>query len=75
MKKIKRFLKKYCLYFAAAVIAAILSVMNFDLLHEIATLERGYEAIGGELAAFLVPFIAYVIYRNIKDARTTKNTK
>ena len=36
-------------------------------LHHMATLERGYNAIGGEFMLLFLPVLGYYVYRNIKD--------
>ena len=36
-------------------------------LHSMATLERGYDAFGGEFLLLLVPVLIYYVYRNAKD--------
>ena len=48
----------------------ILSVVAFAGLHKLATAERGYNAIGGEMFMFLMPFfvwIAHEIKKSIKE--------
>lgn len=36
-------------------------------LHRLATLDRGYEAFGGEFLLLLIPVLVYYVYRNGKD--------
>lgn len=36
-------------------------------LHHMATLERGYNAVGGEFLLVFLPVIGYYVYRNVKD--------
>lgn len=38
-------------------------------LHRVATIDRGFDAIGGEYMLILIPFIAYMLYRSVKDIR------
>ena len=69
MKKVVKFVKRYCVYIgiAIAIIAALIAC--FSILHNIATAERGYNAIGGEIFIFAVPYIIYAIHRNTKDTK------
>jgi hypothetical protein len=48
----------------------VLSVVAFILLHKLATVERGYNAIGGEMFMFLIPFFVWIapeIKKSIKE--------
>ncbi len=44
-----------------------LSILLYFIIHYIATLQRGYEAIGGEILALQIPVLIYVMYWEYKD--------
>ena len=62
MTKIINFMEKYKLYIAV-------SIVGYLILRFIATGERSYDAIGGEIWVFAIPFIIYAIRQNIKDTK------
>lgn len=50
----------------------VLSAVAFVGLHKLATVERGYNAIGGETFMFLIPFFVWVapeIKKSIKEIK------
>lgn len=50
----------------------VLSVVAFAGLHKLATAERGYNAIGGEMFMFLIPFFVWIapeIKKSIKEIK------
>ena len=50
----------------------VLSVVAFVVLHKLATLEREYNAIGGEMFMFLMPFFVWIapeIKKSIKEIK------
>ena len=50
----------------------VLSAVAFAGLHKLATVERGYNAIGGETFMFLIPFFVWVapeIKKSIKEIK------
>ena len=50
----------------------MLSVVAFIGFHKLATLERGYDAVGGEIFMFLIPFFVWVapeIKKSIKEIK------
>ena len=52
--------------------AFVLSVVAFGGLHKLATVERGYNAIGGEMFMFLIPFFVWIspeIKKSIKEIK------
>ena len=56
----KRFLKRYkTIIKAIALVGA--TVGAFMMAHEVATIQRGYEAIGGEAFIWLIPFAIAVV--------------
>ena len=69
MKRVVKFIKRYCVYILLVVAALAVLIGGYLILHHIATAERGYEAIGGEICVFFVPLIIYAIHRNIKDTK------
>jgi len=61
MKKLIKFLKaNYKPILIGLILAAVL-ICGYTVLHNIATAERQYEAIGGEIFIFLIPFLYLVI--------------
>jgi hypothetical protein len=70
--KIIRFLKanKKCILKWTFVF--VLSVLAFIVLHKLATIERGYNAIGGEMFMFLIPLFVWIapkIKKSIKEIK------
>lgn len=49
MKKILRY-----------ILIAALTFGAFAVMHEMATAERGFQALGGELAAFMIPLFFWI---------------
>ena len=50
----------------------VLSVVAFVGLNKLATVERGYNAIGGEMFMFLIPFFVWIapeIKKTIKEIK------
>ena len=50
----------------------ILSVVAFVSLHKLATAERGYNAAGGEMFMFLIPFFVWIapeVKKSIKEIK------
>lgn len=50
----------------------VLSAVAFIVLHKLATVERGYNAIGGEIFMFLIPFFVWIapeIKKSIKEIK------
>ena len=50
----------------------VFSAVAFAGLHKLATVERGYNAIGGEMFMFLIPFFVWVapeIKKSIKEIK------
>ena len=71
MKFIK-FLKENWKWILKWVFVFVLSAVAFILLHKLATIERGYNAIGGEMFMFLIPFFVWVapeIKKSIKEIK------
>ena len=70
--KVIKFLKENWKWILKWVFVFVLSAVAFILLHKLATVERGYNAIGGEMFMFLIPFFVWVapeIKKSIKDIK------
>ena len=59
-KQVLRFLKEYYKPILIGLFLAAVLIYGYTLLHNIATTERGYNAIGGEIFIFLIPFLYWV---------------
>lgn len=71
MKFIK-FLKENKKWILKWFFVILLSVVAFLGLHKLATVERGYNAIGGEMFMFLIPFFVWIapeIKKSIKEIK------
>ena len=71
MKFIK-FLKENKKWILKWFFVILLSVVAFLGLHKLATVERGYNAIGGEIFMFLIPFFVWIapeIKKSIKEIK------
>lgn len=70
--KVIKFLKENWKLILKWVFAFALSAVAFVLLHKLATIERGYSAIGGEMFMFLIPFFVWIapeIKKSIKEIK------
>ena len=70
--KVIKFFKKNWKWILKWVFVFVLSAVAFILLHKLATIERGYNAIGGEMFMFLIPFFVWVapeIKKSIKEIK------
>ena len=68
----KKFLRKNVKFIVKWSIVLILSFVLYRILHDMATVKRGYNAIGGEIFMFLIPFfvcIAPDIKKTIKEIK------
>ena len=66
----KRFFKKNLKFIIKWVVVLLASVMFYKVCHYVATFDRGYEAIGGEIFMFLIPYFVWVapeIKKSIKE--------
>lgn len=71
MKFIK-FLKENKKWILKWFFVILLSVVAFLGLHKLATIEREYNAIGGEIFMFLIPFFVWIapeIKKSIKEIK------
>lgn len=59
--------KRIIIYSLIALLITGATIGGYILLHNIATAHRGYEAIGGEIAVFAVPFLIIALCKNKKD--------
>lgn len=55
------------------VLISILSVILFVLAHKLATAERTYNAIGGEMFMFLIPFFVWYVQDCVKFFKEDEN--
>ena len=67
MKKLVKFIRKNFkkILISTVVIAAVF--IGYEILHIIATAERGYDAIGGEIFIFLMPYLIKTAKEAVKD--------
>ena len=68
----KKFFKKNYKFIIKWLVVLSVSVMLYKLCHYVATLDRGYEAIGSEMFMFLIPFFVWVapeIKKSIKEIK------
>lgn len=56
----KKFFKKNYKCIIKWLIVLLVSVLLYKLCHYVATLDRGYEAFGGEMFMFLIPFFVWI---------------
>ena len=56
----KKFFKKNYKCIIKWLVVLLVSVLLYKLCHHIATLDRGYEAFGGEMFMFLIPFFVWI---------------
>lgn len=54
------------------VVSTLLAFLLYSLTRNTAVEIRGNAAFGGEICFFLLPFIAWVFYKNIVDSRKTR---
>ena len=54
-----------------AIVGAVIGglIGAYELLHYFATLERGYEAVGGEIFVFAIPFLIWAVVDCVRDTR------
>lgn len=50
-----------------AAVYALSSGVLFGIFRSLATAERGGPGVGGEIMAFVIPVVLYIIYINFKD--------
>ena len=68
----KKFFKKNLKFIIKWAVVLLASVMFYKACHYVATLDRGYEAIGGEMFVFLIPFFVWIspeIKKSIKEIK------
>lgn len=71
--KIKNFLKANKKVILKWFFVFVLSAVAFVGLHKLATVERGYEAIGGEGFMFLIPFFVWIAPEFKKSIKEIKD--
>ena len=69
----KKFFKKNLRFIIKWAIVLFASVMLYKLCHYVATLDRGYEAIGGEMFMFLIPFFVWIAPEIKKSTKEIKD--
>jgi F0F1-type ATP synthase assembly protein I len=69
-KRFKRFMKENGKAILKGLLIAIVTIVAFEVLHDIATSQRGYEAIGGEVFAWFIPFFValFMVRKEEKEA-------
>lgn len=70
--KVIKFLKENKKVILKWFFVILLSVVAFLGLHKLATAERGYNAIGGEMFMFLIPLFVWIapeIKKSIKEIK------
>lgn len=67
--KVVKIVKKYGKKVLLAVSVVVAIILGYLMLHDIATAQRCYEAIGGEIFVFFVPYLIYSIIENVKDTK------
>ena len=68
----KKFFKKNYKFIIKWLIVLLAAVMFYKVWHYVATLDRGYEAIGGEMFMFLIPLFVWIapeIKKSIKEIK------
>lgn len=68
----KKFFKKNYKCIIKWLIVLLVSVLLYKLCHYVAILDRGYEAFGGEIFMFLIPFFVWIapeIKKSIKEIK------
>ena len=68
----KKFFKKNLRFVIKWSVVLLVAVIFYKVCHYIATLDRGYEAIGGEVFMFLIPFFVWIapeIKKSIKEIK------
>lgn len=61
--------------FVKWALISILSVILFVLAHKLATIERSYNAMGGEMFMLLIPFFVWYVQDCKKQLKENKNGK
>lgn len=69
----KRFFKKNLKFIIKWAVVLLASVMFYKVFHHVANIERGYEAIGGEIFMFLIPFFVWVAPETKKSIKEIKD--
>ena len=57
------------------ILIGIISVVALLVMHKFATVTRGYEAMGGEMFALLIPFFVWYVQDCKKQLKEDKNEK
>ena len=68
----KRFFKKNLKFIIKWAVVLLVAVMFYKVCHYVATMERGYESIGGEMFMLLIPLFVWIapeIKKSIKEIK------
>lgn len=57
------------------VLIFFISVIAFVIAHKLATMERSYKAIGGEMFMLLIPFFVWYVQDCKKQLKEDKNAR
>lgn len=57
------------------VLISVVSVIAFVIAHKLATVERSYNAIGGEMFMLLIPFFVWYVQDCKKQLKEDKNAR
>ena len=57
------------------VLISVVSVIAFVIAHKLATMERSYKAIGGEMFMLLIPFFVWYVQDCKKQLKEDKNAR
>jgi len=69
----KKFFKRNYKFIIKWSVVLLASAMFYKACHYVATLDRGYEAIGGEGFIFLIPFFVWIIPEIKKSIKEIKD--
>lgn len=69
----KKFFKKNLKFVIKWSVVLLASVMFYKVCHYIVTLDRGYEAIGGEIFMLMIPFFVWIAPEIKKSIKEIKN--
>ena len=69
----KKIIKKHGKFIIEAVVITAATIAVFLMAHDIATAERGYEALGGEVFAFLIPYFIWLAPKLAEPFKAVKN--
>ena len=71
--KVIKILKENWKWILKWFLVGVLTVGAFVVFHKLATIERGYNAFGGEIFMFLIPFFVWIIPEIKKSIKEIKD--